>query len=71
MRLVPERNAQCGSDPGIIEVDSILLRDFFAAMALQGILGSGDHVDGTGDEVRHSDLAYRYADAMLERRNKF
>lgn len=41
------------------------LRDYFAAAVLQGFAANNDF---NGDEYTHADLAYTYADAMLERR---
>ena len=41
------------------------LRDYFAAKAMQGMLADGR----TGDEYV-SNLAYRYADAMLKAREQ-
>lgn len=40
------------------------LRDFFAAAAMTGLLASGN----IGASVDRSDLAYKHADWMLERR---
>jgi hypothetical protein len=48
--------------------DGMTLRDYFAAKALIGILGSGDHIDGNGDPQWHTRQAYVYADAMLKAR---
>ena len=55
------------------------LRDYFAAQALAGLLARSDlsvpHCDGclpVGEDagVHYSDIAYRYADAMLKERAK-
>lgn len=46
-------------------------REYFAAMALQGILAnSGNHVDGMGDEEAHTKRAVGYSDALIEALNK-
>lgn len=67
MRLVPERerNEQNRSTPDVIEVDSMLIRDFFAGCALQG-LASQPH-QRMPSEI--ADAAYNFADAMMLRRN--
>lgn len=45
--------------------------DIFAAVALTGLLASGDsHIDGQGDPERYARLAYDYADALLIERDK-
>jgi len=57
----------------------IMMRDYFAASALAGLLARSDlsvpHCDGclpVGEDagVHYSDIAYRYADAMLKERAK-
>ena len=46
------------------------LRDWFAGMALQGILSSAmEHWDGSGDEQKFANISYQYADAMLKARD--
>jgi len=45
--------------------DTIELRDYFAAAALQGMLSNSKNYDSFDG---YSDAAYEYADAMLERR---
>lgn len=51
------------------------LRDYFAAVALQGILANS-FCNGTGQTLPHAsieqgvELAYKYADAMLIERTK-
>lgn len=45
--------------------DGMTLRDYFAAAALQGVL-SKYGLDGTMQ--MHAQVAYQYADAMLEER---
>jgi len=55
-------------------IDRDVLRDFFASMALIGILGACNHYDGTDgkgnfdDAIRHTRTAYQYADEMLSAR---
>ena len=45
------------------------LRDYFAAIALQGIIASDDGYISVKDEVK-AERAYSYADAMLKVRAK-
>jgi len=68
MRLVPERNEQNSFDENIIEVDSMLIRDFFAGMVIAGIIAHSYSSDTTIDAF--ADDAYRIADEMMERRWK-
>lgn len=49
------------------------LRDWFAGMALQGMLASHDVCDSETEVINFnviSELSYGYADAMLEEREK-
>jgi|APGre2960657404_1045060.scaffolds.fasta_scaffold360767_2 hypothetical protein len=43
------------------------LRDYFAAKAMQGLVSDPDLVL---DAIQTAQLSYKYADAMLEARNK-
>ena len=54
------------SNREILSRDS-LLRDYFAAKAMQGILSRGEPI---GDYLILSTLAYRTADAMLKAREQ-
>ena len=48
-------------------------REWFAGMALQGLLINGgkfSHFDGVGDDEYFSKFAYKYADAMLNEKNQ-
>ena len=54
-----------GGEPRIIWQEGMTLRDYFAAKAMQGMLADGR----TGGEYV-SNLAYRYADAMLKAREQ-
>lgn len=44
------------------------LRDYFASLAMQGMLADGEHKEGGWKRV--VDAAYAYADAMLEAREE-
>jgi len=57
----------CGNTPS--EADGMSLRDWFAGMALSGILARGGTKDEDGAETNAMD-AYASADAMLEEREK-
>jgi hypothetical protein len=49
------------------------LRDWFAGMALNGMLAefmSDPHVESSLDSKVYARFAYEYADAMIERRDK-
>lgn len=46
------------------------LRDYFAAQAITGIMGSRAYVDGEWDTNIMAEQAYEIADAMLEARKK-
>ena len=50
--------------------DGMMLRDYFAAAALQGILGNANGFDERGIDKQEdaAALAYTYADAMLDER---
>lgn len=55
-------NAHPTSDMG----EGMTIRESYAQTALQGLLArDGDHVDGSGDPQRWSELAVKYADALL------
>lgn len=45
------------------------LRDFFAAAALQGMMGRDDYHPGLATPAQRATVAYIEADAMLEARN--
>lgn len=54
-----------------IPFGGMTLRDWFAGLALQGMLASpNDHFDGMGDLEKHTQRAYQYADVMLQERSK-
>ena len=44
------------------------LRDWFAGMALQGMLADGDHAEVLNEKM--AEFAYHMADAMIEQREK-
>lgn len=67
MRLVPGRNEQNGNAPDVIEVDSMLIRDFFAGCALQGIIAHS--YSSSQSPAEQAGDAYELADAMMQRRN--
>lgn len=66
MRLVPERNEQNGNDPTVLEVDSSLIRDLFAAFAIVRI--RNDFPTKGLDENSMARQAYKVADAMMKER---
>lgn len=75
MRLVPESNDQNSNDPTIIEVDSRLLRDYFAAQAIRLFTMDENSLNQlrSGLVPNHqlvADFCYTLADAMLARRNR-
>lgn len=47
--------------------EACTLRDRFAMAALQSIIACGEY---EGDELRESNVAYKYADAMLRAREE-
>ena len=51
-------------DQVVAKVTELSLRDWFAGMALQGVLASGKFDEYSGSV----ELAYNYADEMLEER---
>ena len=58
-----------------VRTEGLLIRDYFAAKAMQGMLAyPGDEQRGShhnnNDYDGVSSMAYAYADAMLEARNK-
>jgi len=59
MKAFPRNYGECGTAS-----EGMDLRDYFAAKALQGILACDYSV-----EEEPAELAYRYADAMMEARN--
>jgi hypothetical protein len=48
-------------------VNGMTLRDYFAAKAMQGLVSDPDLVL---DAIQTAQLSYKYADAMLEARQK-
>ena len=52
---------------GLLNQDGMTLRDYFAAKAMQGLVSDPDLVL---DAIQTAQLSYKYADAMLEARNK-
>jgi len=50
---------------GALINDGMTLRDYFAAKAMQALLGNPE-IDG--EPIAYSQLAYKYADAMLKAR---
>lgn len=69
MRIVPERNEQNSNDPNIIEIDSTLLRDYFAGQALVGILGM--ERDAFNNPDKAAEWAYGLANAMMKERSSY
>jgi hypothetical protein len=63
VRSVEKMSGQNSTNEQPEDVD-IKMRDFFAAMAMIGIIYQGMHPESTGD------LAYRYADEMVRARSK-
>ena len=67
----PRAVNQSAEDSGFEGMD---LRDWFAGMALQGMLSSGELADGSApDPVNPGEVvkeAYQFADAMLTERSK-
>lgn len=58
-------------DVEIIREEMPSLRDFFAATALQGMLGNANIIkEQAHDPLTIASYAYRYADAMLQEREK-
>lgn len=61
---------------GVELKDEITFRDWFAGMALQALIASGapepNEEDLEGQDIKDylADVAYEYADAMLEARKK-
>ena len=53
--------------PGSEIQNGMFLRDWFAGMAVQGILANSEFTCGKDDVAMY---AYQYADAMLEARDK-
>lgn len=50
---------------------SVTIRDYFAAKAMQGVLASGNcHIQAQENAGMIAQIAYLYADAMLEERKK-
>jgi hypothetical protein len=59
-----------------LQNDGMTLRDYFAAKAMQGLIGCPDWRDGAGEDVGMdasdytASAAYMMADAMLKARQK-
>lgn len=76
MRLVPERNHQDSNDPNIIEVDSILMRDYFAAQAVHCFQLDDASINviikGAGTPMHEvvAKFCYDFADAMMKERSR-
>lgn len=75
MRLVPERNEQNSNDPNILEVDSELLRDYFAGQAISCFQLHDVAMEALmqGGRPMHevvAEFCYGLADAMLAERIK-
>lgn len=49
-------------------IEGLTLRDYFAALALQGILAQPLRVNEKWDHGMCADSAYKFADAMLQAR---
>lgn len=45
-------------------------REYFAAMAMQGIFSSGGHYDGSDDPARYARISLMFADAMITELSK-
>ncbi len=60
------------ADIGVEHLEGMTLRDYFAAKAMQAILGqAGTHASEDDQDELHrvvAELAYRHADAMLSAR---
>ena len=64
----PTHDQDPGSDPrNRVLTGGMSLRDWFAGMALQGIVANPE-ASGSIEEIAH--YSYRYADAMLAERAK-
>jgi hypothetical protein len=69
-------NTEHFSHPSTIYNTGMTLRDYFAAKAMQALIAHEEQASrlssaNIGDfDVRVAFAAYRYADAMLERKNK-
>jgi hypothetical protein len=53
--------------------EHIELRDFYAGLAMQGILSNGGiygHLDGNGDPELNAKLAWEYATALIAEKEK-
>jgi hypothetical protein len=66
MKAFPILDYQNGENAFIYENKGMDLRDYFAAKALQVFLNEG----GFNQPDAGAKLAYEYADAMMEARNK-
>ena len=54
--------------------DGMDLLDYFAGVALQGLLSNGGingHLDGSGDAQNNATWAYEYAEEMLKIKSKY
>lgn len=60
------------SSSGMIPMPGMSLRDYFAGLAMQGLIASGADANRGHDGymVTVAKLAFRYADAMLAERDK-
>lgn len=64
MNAFPQSNDRVVASISIAKSQGMTLRDYFAAQALQGIVNQSD-IFWAGA----AQLAYQYADAMMEARN--
>jgi hypothetical protein len=73
-RLVPERNEQNSLTDNIIEVDTMLVRDYFAGLALSLFTVQVNYSDlafgGSELQARIAKFCYGLADAMIVERSK-
>ncbi len=59
-----------GKDPTTIIHDGMTLRDYFAAMALQGMNARDTYDAGQASPYQRAKLAYLEADAMMKAREQ-
>jgi hypothetical protein len=46
------------------------IREYFAAIAMQGMIQQMQHIDGYGDDVECARLSVQYADALINQLNQ-